>query len=115
MQKIRLTKNNIDNQWYNIIINLPSKLELGSKDFNLLIEAFRRKNLLKAEENFFGLGYPSEYKSKLFQPSFGELEPRVISWFTLTELGKEKMKELENLLDIEAGSETIINEKFFNK
>jgi hypothetical protein len=113
MQTIRINKHNIQDQWFNIIISLPAKLQLGNKDFNLLLEAFRRKHLLKSEEKFLGLGCPSDYKSKLFQASFGKLEPRVANWFTLTELGKEKMKELEEILVVEPGSESVINEVFF--
>lgn len=113
MQTIRINKHNIQDQWFNIIGNLPAKLELSSKDFKLLLEAFRRKHLLKAEEKFLGLGCPSDYKSKLFQSSFGELVPRATNWFTLTQLGQEKMKELEEILNIEPGSESIINEAFF--
>jgi hypothetical protein len=96
-----------------MIVNLPVKLELSGKDFKLLLEAFRRKHLLITDVKFLGLGYPSYYKSKLFQPSFGELMPRVNNWFTLTEFGQEKMKELEEILNIEPGSESIINEVIF--
>jgi hypothetical protein len=113
MQKINLNKHNIQNQWFNIVVNMPYELKLSSKDFKLLLEAFRRKNILKSEEKFFGLGFPSDYKSNLFQSSFGELRPRVMNWFCLTELGKEKMKQLEQMLSIEEGSENQVNDIFF--
>jgi hypothetical protein len=95
-----------------MIVSLPAKLQLGNKDFKLLLEAFIRKHLLKVDEKFLGLGMPSMYKSKLFQSSFGKIEPRVTNWFMLTEMGKEKLKELEEMLEIEPGSESIINEMF---
>jgi hypothetical protein len=113
MQKINLNKHNIQDQWFSIIVNMPYELKLSSKNFRLLLEAFRRKHLLKSEEKFLGLGFPSDYKSNLFQSSFGELRPRVMNWFCLTEMGKEKMKQLEQMLSIEKGSENQVNNIFF--
>lgn len=113
MQRIRINKHNIQDQWFSMIVNLPVRLELSNKDFKLLLEAFRRKHLLKTDKKFLGLGCPSYYKSRLFQPSFGELIPRVNNWFTLTDLGQVKMEELEEILNIEPGSESIVNEVIF--
>jgi len=106
---IALTNSNFSNE----MLYLPSKLNLGRKSFILLLEAFRRKNMLNADPNFLGLGTPSFYKCDLFEPSFGELIPRASNWYKLTKKGEEKMALLETLIKVEPADKNDINEKIF--
>lgn len=72
------------------------ELKIGSKDSRLIIEAFRRKHILKDENRLWvGLGVPSLYKSKLFSPAHYPEQKRSLNWYKLTELGIEKMAQLE--------------------
>lgn len=63
---------------------------MTQKDKALLEEAARRMKHFEHDinHNMLGLGYPSEYKSKYFTPSFREI-PRALNWYKLTEEGKK--------------------------
>lgn len=78
---------------------------LSRKDLNLIIEAYRRLHLTNEERRldhpFLGLGYRSLYgKSRYFKESYPEREPikRIIVWWSLTEIGKLLVAELDSIL-----------------
>ena len=106
---IALTNNNFDTE----VIQLPSKLGLGRKAVILLLEAYRRKHILAAHPDFFGLGSPSFYKSDLFECSGDFEKPRVANWYKLTRKGEEKMALLETLIKVEPADKDDINNKIF--
>lgn len=98
------------------LYQLQKKLKLKKKDFILLLEAYRRKNLLEADDLFLGLGCPYEYKgSNLFTPSYKEYK-RSLNWYKLTDLGKEKLSELEELFPVPSNSKEAdeLNLQLFN-
>lgn len=105
---IALNLSNFDTE----ILYLPSKLKLGRKAFTLLLEAFRRKNILNAHRDYVGLGAPTYYKCDLFEPSFSEI-PRATNWYKLTKKGEEKMALLETLIKVEQADKLDINNKIF--
>jgi len=91
------------------------KLELNSKDFKLLIEAYRRKHFLDQKNpNFLGIGLSSEYKSKLFTASFESIIPKSNNWFKLTKLGQEKLEKLESSITFKKENKDTINLLLFN-
>lgn len=57
------------------------------KDKRLIMEAYRRAKFLNSGESFLGLGFPSEYKSEYFTPSYGRERKRALNWYTLTPKG----------------------------
>jgi hypothetical protein len=104
MEKINLTPQNFHSE----IFNLPLKIGVFGNDFKLIIEAYRRKWFLNSSNDMLGLGFPSEYKSNLFKPSF-TLTPRVVNWWTLTGEGIEKMARLEAAIHIDDNNRIQIN------
>lgn len=83
------------------LIQLQNFLNVNEKQFKLILEAYRRKNLMKGtkthEDKFLGLGFPSEYKSKFFKPSFKETRGSN-NWYCLTNSGIELLKVIEEFL-----------------
>lgn len=108
--KILITSTNFHSEMF----EMPYKIGVTHRDFYLLIEAYRRKHFLETKcPEFMGLGVPSQYKSKLFEPSFGEIA-RVSNWYKLTKEGKAKMKQLEAIIEIKSSDKSNINLKIFN-
>lgn len=109
----------MEDQFMDALWLLQGKLKLSTKDFKLLVEAFRRKHLLKAAGvKFYGLGTPIEYKSTLFEVSFPPAVPKSRNWYRLTSLGYQKLAELEkevvHLLPKESIDREVLNEKLFS-
>lgn len=110
LNRIILTPEN----FYTEIYSIPFKIgmNLCGNNFKLLLEAYRRKHFLNADSKFLGLGFPSDYKSDLFQPSF-KLTPRALNWFKLTNKGEEKLKQLEETVCFDKETASKLNEIMF--
>ena len=108
--KINLTPENFHSEMF----YMPNKIGMtnSGNSFRLLVEAFRRKHFLKSSPDFLGLGRPSDYKSDLFKPSFGLIQ-KGLNWFKLSEKGEEKMKQLEEILEIKPEDFSEINLMIF--
>lgn len=91
------------------LIQLQKFLNVNNKPFKLILEAYRRKNLLRGDkkhtDKFLGLGFPSEYKSKFFKPSFDETRGSN-NWYCLTNSGVELLKVIEEYLPIPKDDDT---------
>lgn len=100
--------------FYTEIYTIPFKIgmNLCGNNFKLLLEAYRRKHFLNADNKSLGLGFPSYYKSDLFEASF-KLTPRIINWFKLTKKGEEKLKLLEEIISIQKENSSKINQMIF--
>lgn len=86
------------------LMQLKSYLNIKSQnDFRLIVEAYRRKNYLNAENKFLGLGLSTEYKSKYFKPSF-PITPRANNWYTLNSEGWDLLNVIEKYLPIPSDS-----------
>jgi len=109
MAKILITLDNFDDSINEIILNLGVK----RKDCFLLLEAYRRKHILDSAAFLLGFDVPSKYISKYFEPSFGEIKPKVKNWFKLTTIGLVKMEKLEEMIEIDETSKTLISSKIF--
>lgn len=89
---------------------LQSFLNVNTKDFKLLMEAYRRKNLLDTkpksiDDTMLGLGSPHQYRSKFFTVN-GKETPKVNNWYGLTTSGKGVMKEIEKVMPIPTDAES---------
>lgn len=77
-------------------------IKIYTAEGKLLWEALRRMRCLgekkSLNDNFIGLGFPSEYKAGveagLFVPSYGRSYPRTMAWFKLTPLGQLVIKQM---------------------
>lgn len=88
------------------LCQLRDFLNINTKDFKLLIEAYRRKNLLddkpkSIDSKMLGTGSPHQYKSRFFVVN-GVEKPKVNNWYGLSNSGKEVMKEIEKIMPIPA-------------
>lgn len=93
------------------LLNLGEFLNINNRDFKLLLEAYRRKNVLqsptpKSYRDWLGNGSTSQYKSRYFKP-LGEAKPKVNNLYILTERGVEALKAIESLLPIPRETKTI--------
>ena len=86
----------IDNEGLSFV---KSVLKLKTKDFRLLMEAFRRKHFLKSTSGMLGLGTPSSYKSQFFKPNGREI-PRALNWYLLSEEGEQMLSLIEDILPV---------------
>lgn len=75
-------------------------IRIHAAEGRLLWEAMRRILCIGEKDidsKFAGLGCPSYYKAGvkagLFRPSFGSLTPRIDSWYSLTPLGQQIVKQ----------------------
>ena len=90
--------------------------KIKRNDLRPLVEAFRRKHFLGAEDKFMGLGTPSQYKSSLFTPSFGTEVKRANNWYMLSNEGKMALTQMESYFIIpkSVNMRNAINQILFN-
>lgn len=98
----KIDTNKID-RW--TLLELENYLNIKPRDFKLLMEAYRRKNVLKDQKTFdypfLGQGLPSQYKNcRFFTPHGGKETPKVVNWYRLTKSGEEVLKTIEQILPI---------------
>lgn len=96
------------------LCQLRDYLNINSKDFKLLMEAYRRKNLLDEKpksihDTMLGTGNPHQYKSKFFSVKGGVAQAKVNNWYGLSKSGKEILNEIEKIMPIP--TETTVKNK----
>lgn len=85
------------------LIQLNNYLGLNKKDFKLLLEAYRRKNIASQSKAYtidLGIGLKKEYKSKFFTCSEETEQPNKVNRYKLTSAGIATLKIIENYLPI---------------
>lgn len=98
MQEIKVLNTNGKIESWDLI-ELRDNLGIGEKDFKLLMEAYRRKNLLDRDKKILGIGTPKEYKSKFFKPlDKDNVKDKENNPFTLSQRGIEIIELIEKYL-----------------
>jgi len=81
----------------------------------ILIETWRRLHMSgkgDMNEKCLTLAFPSEVKTskEFLKNSYGSETPRINNWYSLTEKGKELMKDLSQRLSFKDGKDILSNE-----